>query len=44
MAKLDIEAALFATLPVMDSVKTALFHFVTVHEHFQGQFCDEYCL
>lgn len=43
MAKLDIEAALIATLPVMDSI-TALFCFVTEHEHLQEQFCDEYCL
>lgn len=42
MAKLDIEAALIATLPVMDSI-TALFPFVTKHERLQEQFCDEYC-
>lgn len=42
MAKLDIEAALIATLPVMDSI-TALFRFVTEHERLQEQFCDEYC-
>lgn len=44
MAKLDIEAALIATLPVMDSIKAALFSFVTEHERLQEQFCDEYCL
>lgn len=42
--KLDFEAALIATLPIMDTINTALFCFVIEHVRLQEQFYDKYCL